>query len=271
MTVNSVPAAPSRTSTATLTRVVAGFLVLILVDAAQLLLFYPGRTATLWAWKLQPEVTAMVLASVYVAGVYFFARLLFGAPWQRVAAGFPPIILFVWLAAVATILHDDRFIKDSLPFAAWVALYTVTPIGVPLLYLYNRHRAGGPEGPAPPRGVRAALGVAGGALVVVGLVFFVAPDVAIDAWPWTLTPLTARIIGAVIAMYGALWVSVAADGTWQGARIPLQAHALGLAFLLLAVARGQDVIDWGNALAVVFVAVAGAMLAVSAALAWAGP
>ena len=41
--------------------------------------------------------------------------------------------------------------------------------------------------------------------------------------------------------------------------------------MLLAVARGQDVIDWGNPLAVVFVAVAGMMLAVSAALAWAGP
>jgi hypothetical protein len=268
---NSVPPAPSRTATDTLTRVVAGFLVLILVDAAQLLLFYPGRTATLWAWKLQPEVTAMALGSVYVAGAYFFGRVLFGAPWPRVAAGFPPIALFVWLAAIATILHEDRFIKDSLPFAAWVALYTVTPIGVPLLYLYNRRRAGGPDGPPLPRRLRAALAAAGGALALAGLVIFVAPDVAIGAWPWTLTPLTARIVGAVIALYGALWVSVATDGTWAGARIPLQAHALGLAFLLLAVARGHDAIDWGNALAVVFVTVAGAMLAISAALARAGP
>jgi hypothetical protein len=268
---NSVPAAPSRTSTDTLTRVVAGFLVLILVDAAQLLLFYPGRTATLWAWKLQPEVTAMVLGSVYLAGAYFFARLLFGAPWQRVAAGFPAITGFVWLAAAATILHEDRFIKDGLPFAAWVTLYTVTPIGVPLLYLYNRRIHGGPEGPAMPRGVRLTLAGAGGVLVALGLVCFVAPDVAIDGWPWTLTPLTARIIGAVIVLYGGTWASVAWDGTWRGARIPLQAHALGLAFVLVAVARGEDAIDWGNALAVVFVAVAGVMLAISAALAWAGP
>jgi hypothetical protein len=268
---NSVPAAPPQRPTDTITRVTAGFLVLILVDATQLLQFYPDRTDTLWAWKLEPEATAMVLASVYLAGAYFFARLLFGAPWQRVAAGFPAITLFVWLAAVATILHEDRFIKDSLPFAAWVALYTVTPIGVPLLYLYNRRIHGGPEGPSLPRGVRVALAAAGGALVVVALVFFVAPDVAIDSWSWTLTPLTTRIVAATIALYGALWVSVAADGTWLGARIPLQAHALGLAFVLLAVARGQDAIDWGNALAIVFVAVAGVMLAVSAALSRAGP
>ena len=119
--------------------------------------------------------------------------------------------------------------------------------------------------------MRVALAAAGGALVVVALLFFVAPDVAIDTWSWTLTPLTARIVGAAIAMYGALWVSVAADGTWRGARIPLQSHAIGLAFVLLAVARGQDAIDWGNALAIVFVAVAGVMLAVSAALSRAGP
>ena len=268
---NSVPAAPSRLSLNVVNRVVAGFLVLILVDAAQLLWFYPGRTATLWAWKLQPEVTAMVLGSVYIAGAYFFARLLFDAPWQRVEAGVPAIIAFVWLAALATILHDDRFIKDALPFAAWVGLYTVTPIGVPLLYVYNRRRAGGPEGPTLPRNARVALAAAGSALVVVGLVFFVAPDVAIDAWPWTLTPLTARILGAVIVLYGGVWPSVALNGTWRGARIPLQAHALGLTFVLIAVARGQDVIDWGNALAVVLVAVAGVMLAISAALAWAGP
>ena len=122
-----------------------------------------------------------------------------------------------------------------------------------------------------PRGVRLALAGAGGVLAVLGLVFFVAPDVAIDEWPWTLTPLTARIIGAVIVLYGGTWASVAMDGTWRGARIPLQAHALGMAFVLIAVARGQDAVDWGNALAVVFVAVAGVMLAVSAALAWAGP
>jgi hypothetical protein len=268
---NSVPAAPHRTSTDLLTRVVAGFLVLILVDASQLLLFYPGRTATLWAWKLQPELTAMVLGSVYLAGAYFFGRLLFDAPWQRVAAGFPAIIAFVWLAAVATVLHDDRFIKDALPFAAWVTLYTVTPVGVPLLYLYNRRIHGRPEGAALPRVVRIGLAAVGGALVVVGLVFFVSPDTAIDAWPWTLTPLTARITGAVIVLYAGVWPSVAAHGTWNDARIPLQAHVLGLAFVLVAVVRGEGVIDWGNPLAVVFVAVTGAMLAVSAALAWAAP
>ena len=255
---NSVPAAPPDL----LTRAVAGFLVLILVDAAQLLEFYPGRTDTLWAWTIQPPLTAMLLGSVYLAGAYFFARVLFGAPWERVAAGFPAIALFVWMAAIATALHLDRFHEDSLPFAAWAALYITTPLLVPYLYLRNRRRliAGTPL----PRTLRVVLVVAGAAIVSLSLVLYVVPDVAIDNWAWTLTPLTARITATVLALYGATWLAVALSGTREGAVIPLQAHALGLAVLLVAVARGEDAIDWGNAIAPILVAVAAAMMVTSA-------
>ena len=265
---NSVPAAPSRTRpTDTLTRWVAGFIVVILLDASQLLAFYPDRTATLWAWTIQPELSAMVLGSVYTGGAYFFARVLFGAPWEEVAPGFPAIALFVWMATLATALHLDRFAEDSLPFAAWAALYVVTPLLVPYLYLRNRRRAAPFDGPLLPRGLRAGLAVTGGAVVVLALVVFAAPDVAIGDWPWTLTPLTARITAAVLALYGAVWLSVAAHGTRAGARIPMQSEAIGLTVLLVAVARDESVVDWGL-LGVAFVAVAAAMLAVSALLAW---
>jgi hypothetical protein len=259
---NSVATEPSDL----LTRAVAGAICLILLDAAQLLFFYPDRTATLWAWKLQPEITAMLLGSVYAGGAYFFGRVLFGAPWRAVAAGFPAVIVFVWMAGIATLLHLDRFIKDGVPFAAWVALYAVTPFLVPWLVGRNHQRWGAPSGPALPRALTLVLGSVGGALLAVGVLFLVVPDVAIDAWPWTLTPLTARITGSVLAMYGTVWLAVAVHRTWAGARIPLQAHVIGLAFLLLAVARGEDVVDWGDPLAVVLVAGAAAMLLTSAVL-----
>jgi hypothetical protein len=263
---NSVPAAPSKSATDVVTRVVAGLILLILLDAAQLLFFYPARTEILWAWKLQPEVTAMMLGSVYAGGAYFFARILFGAPWQRVAAGFPSVIVFVWLAGIATLLHLDRFIKDGVPFVAWAALYAVTPFLVPWLVARNHRLYGAPSGPPLPRALVAGLGAVGGALLVVGVVFLIAPDVAIDNWPWPLTPLTARVVGSIVAMYGTVWLAVAVHRTWAGARIPLESHAIGLAFLLLAIARGEDVIDWDNALAIVIVAVVAAMLVVSAVL-----
>jgi hypothetical protein len=251
-----------------LTRAVAGFLVLILADAAQLLEFYPDRTDTLWAWTIDPPLTAMLLGSAYVAGGYFFARLLFGAPWERVAAGFPPVILFVWMAALATALHLDRFHEESLPFAAWAALYLVTPIGVPLLFWHNRRPIiGAPLAP----GLRVALGAAGAAIVAGCLVLFAAPDVGIDNWPYTLTPLTTRITAAVLALYGSVWLSVALFASSTAARIPLQSHAIGLVVLIVAVLRGEDAVDWGNALAPALVAVAAVMAAISALLSWKAP
>jgi hypothetical protein len=256
--VNSVPAEPPDL----LTRAVAGFLVLILVDAGQLLEFYPDRTDTLWAWTIDPPLTAMLLGSVYLAGAYFFARVLFGAPWERVAAGFPAIALFVWMAAIATALHLDRFHEDSLPFAAWAALYITTPLLVPFLYLRNRRRL--VPGTPLPRTLRAALVVVGAAIISLSLVLYVVPDVAIDNWAWTLTPLTARITATVFALYGATWLAVGLAGTREGAVIPLQSHALGLAVLLIAVVRGEDAVDWGNAIAPIVVAVAAAMMVTSA-------
>jgi hypothetical protein len=260
--VNTVPAAPS---TDLLTRAVAGVLVLILADAAQLLAFYPDRTDTLWAWTIEPPLTSMLLGSAYVAGGYFFVRILFAAPWERVMAGFPPVILFVWMAAIATALHLDRFHDDSLPFAAWATLYVITPIGVPLLYLRNRRPL---TGPSIARDVRIALAVAGTAIISGSLVLFVVPDVAIDGWSYPLTPLTTRITAAVFALYGAVWLSVALHRTSTAARIPLQSHAIGLVVLLVAIARGEDAVDWGNPLAPALVVIAASMAAVSAVLAW---
>jgi hypothetical protein len=221
----------------------------------QLLWLVPDRTDELWAWEIQPEVTSMVLASAYSAGAYFFARVMFGAPWRQVAPGFPPVILFVWLAAAATFLHLDRFIEDNLAFAAWIALYTLTPIGIPLLYAYNERRAPRREAaPELPRTLRVAMGVAGAAVIVVGLGMLASPSTAMDVWPWTLTPLTSRILAAVVALYGSVWVSVALDGTRTGARIPLEAHAIGLVVLLAALIREGEVPTGVAAVAAVMLA-----------------
>ena len=245
---------------------------LILVDAAQLLLFYPDRTATLWAWKLQPEMTAMVLGSVYIAGAYFFARLLFGAPWQRVEAGVPGDHR-VRLAGgrgddpARRSLHQGQPCRSrpgsrsTRSRRSACRCCTSTTAAAPAGRRARRCRAT----------LRMALAAAGGALVVVALVFFAAPDVgdrrvAVDAHPADRPDHRRgdRAVRRRVAERGAERDMARRPDPAAGAR----ARA---AFVLLAVARGQDAIDWGNPLAVVFVAVAGVMLAVSAALAWAGP
>jgi hypothetical protein len=67
-----------------------------------------------------------------------------------------------------------------------------------------------------------------------------------------------------MALFGSLWVSVALHGGRTAARIPLEAHGLGLVFLLLAAGRGHADIDWTNPVAVVLVAAVAAMALVDA-------
>jgi hypothetical protein len=253
-------------SPAPLTRWAAALVLLFLADAVQVLLLLPDRTGELFAWRIQPEINAGILGSAYVAGSYFFMRVCTGSPWRLVANGFPPVIVFVWLAGIATFLHLDRLNGGGLPLTAWVALYVVSPLLVPAVFLVNRRRAHpAPPGEELPKGLRLVLGAGGSAVLMLGLIVFLAPAAAIDTWPWPLTPLTARVVAAVIALYGSLWVTIALRGDATTARIPLESHVLGLAFVLLAVARGEQAIDWNNALAPLFLAATAAMLATSAA------
>jgi hypothetical protein len=236
------------------TRWLAIGIVLFLADAAQLLLLLPDRTAELFAWPIDVQVTSLVLGSAYVAGGYYFVRVALARSWHSIAVGFPPVIVFVWFAAGATALHLDRFTQGSLPFAAWAAIYALAPFGLPVLYIAQR-RAGRAPGDSPlPVRVRIFMAATGGVVVLAAVAGFAAPHAMSDVWPWELTPLTARIVAAVVALFGSLWISVAQRAGATAARIPLEAHLVGLAFLLLAAARGHAEVDWSNPLAVVLVA-----------------
>jgi hypothetical protein len=244
-------------------RWLAAGVILFLADAAQLLLLAPGRTGELFAWPIDPQITSLVLGSAYVAGGYYFVRVLFADSWHRVAAGFPSVIVFVWLAALATVLHLDRFTHASLSFAAWAAIYAAAPLGLPLLYFAQRRADRRPPDDAPiPRRLRTLMGCAGGGVAFAALLAFAVPQVMIEIWPWALTPLTARIVATVMALFGSLWLSVALRSGATAARIPLEAHAVGLACLLLAAARGHGDIDWTNPLALSLVVGVAAMFVV---------
>jgi hypothetical protein len=251
-------AAPARAARIRpVTRWVAALVVFFLADAAQLLLLLPDRTGELFAWPIDSALSSFVLASAYVGGGYFFVRVARGGEWARVAAGFPPVILFVCLVALATALHLDRFTHGSLAFVAWAVIYAAAPVGLPLLVLSQQGRR---ERDSLPRAARAGMLAAGVAVTAAGLLVFALPDAAGAVWPWALTPLTARIVAAVMALFGSVWVAVAAQDSRAGARIPLEAHALGLAFLLLGAARGHAEIAWERPLTAVLAAGVAAML-----------
>jgi len=135
-------------------------------------------------------MTSMVLASAYLGGAYFFLRVLVERHWNAIKIGFPPVILFAGLLGVATVMHWDVFNHRHATFWIWAALYFTTPFLVLWAWLANRRIAGSPLADELRLGPQARLiiGMIGLLALVQGLIMFVAPQLVMPFWPWSLTP-----------------------------------------------------------------------------------
>jgi hypothetical protein len=58
--------------------------------------------------------------------------------------------------------------------------------------------------------------------LVAAAVSLVSPSTAIDLWPWTLTPLTARVIACFTAQVGIGALLLSRDERWSAWRLLLQ-------------------------------------------------
>lgn len=237
------------------TRVLAYVIIPFLVAAAFLLIVLPGGTEQHFAWTIRPPITAMLLGSAYAGGIWFFSQVALQRRWHRVRHGFPAVLLFATLACIATFLHWDRFHFGHVSFITWVALYVSTPVLVLVaLVLQRGEDDGAPEAddvtiPAPWRYV---LAVVGAAASVTGLVLFAVPGLLIDAWAWEVTPLTARIVGAVLTLPGLVNVWLIWDARWSAFRRVFQAQLVSLACILLAVAVRFGDLSWERPSAALF-------------------
>lgn len=226
------------------TRIVAMFIVPFLVLGFILLYLLPDHTRALFAWTIQPRMSAMVLGGAYLAGAYFFVRAASAARWHTIAAGFLPVSVFAIVMATATILHWERFNHQHPAFWVWAAIYFTTSLLVPITWLLNRPTdPGTPDANdvLVPAGARWALGMVGVGILLLDLLCFLRPQLMIGVWPWQLTPLTARVMAALIALTGTGALVMARDGRWSALRIAVQSEMLALALVALAV-----VFSWQN-------------------------
>jgi hypothetical protein len=227
-----------------LTRWVARFIIPFLAAAFLVLFGVPHRTTEFFAWTIRPEMTPIIMGAGYGAGVYFFYRVSTADQWHTVAPVFLGIATFTWAMAIATVLHWENFNHGHHTFFLWVFLYALTPILIPALWALNRrttpHEIAGDEARLP-WGVRALGGALGVLVTVSAVALFVAPELMIGVWPWTVSPLTARILSGWFALFGVVNGVVVLDPRWSGARILVQSQILGFTLVLIGVLRA-----WGN-------------------------
>lgn len=248
----------------------------VFVLAAGLVLFgFPARTEMLFAWTINPPLTAAVIGAAYLASVplvYLAAR---ETAWARARVAVPGVLLFTLITTVVTFLHLDRFhLSGGFPFAllvawVWVFVYIFDPLGlaIALVRQLRLPRVDPPRLALLPGWYRAALAGLGAVLLLTGLAMLLATGRMIAAWPWTLTPLTCRALGA----WGVGIGFVMLQGAWEDDWTRLRGMAVALTLLgvlqVINLLRLPGDVDWSRAGAFAFAAAA-VLLALLGAYGW---
>ncbi len=230
-------------------RWLAVLIIPFLVAAFILLYVWPNDTDKLFAWTIKPAMTPMMLAAAYFGGIYFFTRAVLAKRWHLVKLGFLPVTTFAALLGIATLLHWDRFNHSHISFFTWAALYFTTPFLVFAVWLRNRTTDPGTAESNEviiPHVIRLFIGGIGVITLAVSLLLFLQPALMIRLWPWTLTPLTARVAGAMFALPGVVGLGIALEKRWSAARIILEAQAVSIVMILIATARAWSDFEQSN-------------------------
>jgi hypothetical protein len=245
----------------------------VLVGAAGVQLYLLAEhTNRFFAWTVVPPLTAAFLGGAYWASLPLLVGAARQVTWAHARLAVYGVLLFTIATLAATLLHLQRFHLGSPdPVArgaawAWVVVYVVVPPALLVLLVRQRHVPGGdpPRRGLLPGWVRLALAGLGAALVALGAGLLLAPAALAPLWPWALTPLTGRAVGAWLMGIGV----IAGQASWENDADRVRGAMWGLVALggleLAALARYQGTVDWSRPGAWVYVlallAVAGAGL-----------
>ncbi|WP_104044600.1 hypothetical protein [Arthrobacter sp. ZGTC412] len=255
---------------------VAAFLVFL---AGLVLFVFPLRTDEFFAWTVNPPMTAVFLGAAYWSSAGLEVTGARSAGWDSARLAVWPVFVFTTLTFGVTLLHLDRFhlSPDTAPTAqtatwAWLVIYALVPAAMLVISrMQIRSRRPAPKAvtagrPVLPPTLRLLLAGIAGVLLSYGAALLAVPVQAATWWPWSLSELTARAIGAWLVGLG--WA--AAQGQLGGDIRTVRPVALtSVAFVVLqavALLRYGDALTWPSAPAIGFVTV---LLAIGVAGGWA--
>ena len=222
------------------------------------------QTDRYFAWTINPPITAAFLGAAYWASFLLEFLAARQRIWAHARVAVPAVLVFTTLTLVATLLHLDRFHLDSVFGWVWVAVYAVVPPLMLALLVYQLRVPGADplrQAPLAPW-LRGALGLQAALLLLFGAALFLAPQTAAPLWPWMLTPLTGRAVGAWLLGLGIAAAQMGWENDWQRGRVAMAAYTLLGVLELLALARYAGALDWSEPRAWVYLLFLVSVLAV---------
>jgi len=223
---------------------------------------FPDRTADYWAWTIAAEPSAAAFGAGYIGAGVALTLAALTREWQRARVVAVLVFSLTSLALIVTMLNFEPFaigeggLTEAVAWT-WLAVYVALP-PLTLAVFVLQERAGGADeyDVAFPmrRSTQLLLGCVAAIVGVLGLALLVDWSWLTARWPWPLTPLTARFIGAWLVTYAAgfLWC-VLRERDWRRTRIAVPPAATTTALLLVSAFWLRDSFDDGAATALYLV------------------
>ena len=128
----------------------------------------------------------------------------------------------------------------------WLAIYTAVPIAMLILLIYQiRLQGSTPKRKAPLQTwMRLVLVAQGTIMLSTGLILFLSPATAATFWPWTLTPLTGRAIGAWLIGIGVISLHMTWENDHQRNKIAYISYALLGILQTVSLVRYIGEVNW---------------------------
>lgn len=230
--------------------------------AASLLVFIVGiqlfilteYTDRFFAWTITPPLTAAFLGAGYWASFAMEFLASRKRVWADARIAVPAVLLFTTLTLIITLLHIDRFhlwAPDLVTRGAawaWLIVYAVVPPLMGWLLLRQLRAPGGepPRSDRLPGWVRGTLLIHAIVMLPLGVALLLVPTIAAGLWPWQLTPLTGRAVGAWLVSLGVAAAHSARENDWSRVQVATLSYTVFGALQMIALLRYFGTLNWGT-------------------------
>lgn len=224
------------------------WLAAVLVSSVGVFLFLlSADTARLFAWTIRPPLTAAFLGANYWAAFFLAVLTARERVWANARLTYSVSVVFITLTMVATLLHLDKFKFDNVNGWLWTIVYVSIPPLLLVLIVFQLRLPGSD----PPRlqpleaWLFPLVAVQLVAALAVGASLFLVPSSASHLWPWTLTPLTSRAVGAWLLALAAGLAATIYERDWRRIRVAVPTFFAMPVLQAVALARFSGPVDWG--------------------------
>ena len=233
---------------------------ILVISVGSSLYFFSEKTDLLFSWTINPPLTAAYLGAGYLAAFVLEYLASRETIWSNARIAVPGMWSFTFVTLIVTLYHIDRFHFDSPTLITvagtwvWLLVYILVPIALGIIWIRQARQRGVDsirEKPLPGWLRYSAL-FQGLILILSGTVMFLLPEKAIPYWPWTLSALTCRAIGAWGIGNGVFTIQAYIENDWERLRPFMPSWGLYGVLQLVNVLIYNKTLNWGQTSAWVY-------------------